>query len=99
MIGTDVTVTAEENDGVELGLSSYFICTEEQARQVAQAYMDYKNLRLELTASYRGDMSLEAADGVTIQNDFEESEVIIMRHALTFTEEGLTGTIVGRGLN
>ncbi|MBQ9091015.1 MAG: hypothetical protein IJY52_01945 [Anaerotignum sp.] len=99
LIGTDVIVTAEENDGAELGLSSYFICTEEQARQVAQAYMDYKNLRLEHTASYRGDMSLEAADGVTIQNDFEESEVIIMRHALTFTTEGLTGTIVGRGLN
>lgn len=99
MLGTDVAVTEEENDGAELGITSYFICSEAQAKEVAQAYMDYKNLRLEHTASYRGDMSLEAADGVTIQNDFEESEVIIMRHALTFTEEGLTGTIVGRGLN
>lgn len=99
LVGTDVTVTKEEDDGMELGLTSYFICTEEQARQVAQTYMDYKNLRLEHTVSYRGDMSLEAADGITIQNDFEDSEVMILRHVITFTTEGLEGTIVGRGLN
>lgn len=99
LIGTEVIVEEEENDGVELGISSYFICSEEQAQQVARDYMAYKNLRLEHRASYRGDMSLEAADGVTIQNDFEHSEVIIMSHSLVFTTEGLTGTIVGRGLN
>lgn len=99
LLGTDVTVTAAEDDGAELGITSYFICSEEQAQQVAQAYMDYKNLRLTHTAEYRGDMSLEAADGITIQNDFEDSEVVILKHALSFTTDGLTGTITGRGLH
>lgn len=99
LLGTDVTVTAAEDDGAELGITSYFICSEEQAKQVAEAYMAYKNLRLSHTVEYRGDMSLEAADGITIQNDFEDSEVMILRHALTFTTEGLTGTIDGRGLH
>lgn len=99
IIGTDVTVKEVENDGSELRLTSYFICSEAQARQVAEIYMAYKNLRLDHTVSYRGDMSLEAADGITIQNDFEHSEVVILSHSLVFSTEGLTGTIVGRGLN
>ncbi|MCI5680181.1 MAG: hypothetical protein MR278_09465 [Bacteroidales bacterium] len=97
--GTDVTVAAEDDDGTALNITSYFICSEEQAREVAKAYMDYKNLRLSHTAQYRGDMSIEAADGITIQNDFAHSEVIVMTHSLTFDTEGLTGSIVGRGLD
>lgn len=99
IVGTDVTVEAEENTGTKISITSYFICSEEQARQVAQTYMAYKNLRLTHSVPYRGDMSLEASDSVTIQNDFEESEVVILKHSLSFSAEGLTGTIVGRGLN
>jgi hypothetical protein len=39
------------------------------------------------------------ADGLTIQNDFTKSEVIVMIHSLTFDTEGLTGTITGMGLD
>lgn len=99
MKGTDVTVTAEENDGTELGITSYFICSEAQAQTVAQAYLDYKNLRLSHAVQYRGDMSLEAGDAITIQNDFVHSEVVVMIHTLTFDAEGLTGSITGKGLD
>ncbi|NCC17194.1 MAG: hypothetical protein EOM28_12890 [Clostridia bacterium] len=97
--GTDVTVAENEDDGQQLGVTSYYICSEAQAAEVAQAYMDFKNLRLTHTVDYRGDMSIEAADGLTIQNDFTKSEVIVMTHVLTFDIEGLTGTITGRGLD
>lgn len=97
--GTPVTVNAEESGGGSLNITSYFICSEEQAKQVANTYMAYRNLRLEHSVSYRGDMSLEAGDAVTIENDFEHSEVIILKSIITFSTEGVMGKIVGRGLN
>lgn len=97
--GTDVTVKADEDDGQQLSITSYYICSEAQAVEVAQAYMAFKNLRLTHIVDYRGDMSIEAADSLTIQNDFTKSKVIVMTHSLTFDTEGLTGTITGRGLD
>ncbi len=93
----DNIVSMADNSGEMVEIQSSFIPTKAQADIVAAAALNFYSLRLKFEESYRGDMSIETGDNVTLETDYDDSEVMILEHNLTWDESGLDGTIKGLG--
>jgi hypothetical protein len=94
----DNIVSLSVNDGGMEEINSLFIPSAARATAVANSALAYYALRLEFESSYRGDPSMQAGDGASVEHDYGESNVIVTEHTFTVDENGLNATIKGVGL-
>lgn len=94
----DNIVSLSPNDGGMEEITSLFIPSKARADVVAAAALSYFGLRLEFASSFRGDPSIQAGDGVSIEHDYGDSNIIVTEHEFTVDENGLDATVKGVGL-
>ena len=91
---TDITVTAGDNDGAELSITSYFVADAARAKAVATAALAYSNQSLVVTVQYRGDMAYEAGDAIGVQTDFGVLPAVVLQSSISMDDSGcITGTL------
>lgn len=99
LIEYDTIVTRAENTGAAKEINSAFVPTTERARAIGLQALDYYALRLSWQSEYRGDMSIEAGDGVLIETDYGTSQILVEGHSITWdADKKLQGSITGRGI-
>jgi hypothetical protein len=95
----DNIVSQTTNDGDMKEIQSCFIPTKVQADAVATAALNYYSNRLSYSQNYRGDMSMEVGDYISVENDYGESKILILSHELSWDEANkLNGELKGLGV-
>ena len=94
----DNIISLSVNDGGMEEINSLFIPSAARATAVANSALAYYALRLEFESSYRGDPSMQAGDGVSVEHDYGDSNIIVTEHEFTVDENGLDATVKGVGL-
>lgn len=92
-------VTAVTDDGTRADdICSCFIPSSARANAVGVLALQYYALRIAYGVKYRGDMSIEAGDVITVENDFAERDIFVTDHVLTWdADKKLDGEIKGMG--
>lgn len=95
---TDNIVSLTENTGEMIEINSGFIPTQSRSNIVANAALAYYSQRLYYSQNYRGDMSIEAGDNVSIENDYGMNNIVLLEHEIKLDKNGLDGTMKGVGV-
>ena len=94
---TNNVVTATINDGAAASdICSCFVPTAARANAIGALALSYHAMRLSHSVSYRGDMSIEAGDVITVENDYGDCDVLIKKSTITWdVENKLNGSFAG----
>ena len=85
--------------GRVVDITSNFIRNSYDATLAGEIALDFFARRLSYTVSYRGDMSIEAGDIVSVETDYGFQDVFVMEHEITYdNKDFLQGKITGVGL-
>lgn len=81
-------------------ISSGFIATIAEARRIGAIAVEYFAKRLTYSLSYRGDMSIESGDIVSVQTDYGLRNILVIEHEISYdTVDYLQGRISGIGID
>ena len=88
----------DPDDGELKEVTSMFISSSMSAEQVADKALDYYGRRLSYDVKYRGDMSLEQGDTLSVETDYGNSAVLITENIISFGNTHLDGSAKGVGI-
>lgn len=93
----DNIVTAATDDGNAADdICSCFVPSADRANAIGALALEYYAMRLKYSVSFRGDMSIEAGDIVTVENDYTNSDVFVMSHTISWNrDDKLSGSFDG----
>jgi len=92
-------VTATTDDGETASdITSCFIPSAARAIAIGNLALEYYAMRLSYSVDYRGDMSMEAGDVLSIENDYGTSDMLVLEHDIKWdTGDKLTASFTGIG--
>lgn len=90
-------VSAVTNDGTAASdIASCFVPSSARANAIGSLALSYYAMRLSQSVNYRGDMSIESGDTVTVENDYGDSNVFITSNTLAWDADNkLAGSFKG----
>ena len=94
----ELFVSSDNELGKVRDISSDFILNATEARRVGEIALAFFNNRLQIDIPFRGDMSIEAGDIVSVETDYGFKDILILEHEITYnTKDFLQGRLKGVG--
>lgn len=94
--GMSAIVASEDFQGSNIDISSNFILNEADAKRIGEVALKYFNNRLIYNFQYRGDMSIEVGDMISVETDYGFRNVLVIEHEISYNgDDFLQGRISG----
>lgn len=89
----DNIVAEEIDNGEQQTITSSFIPSAERATAIGILALDFYKQRLMQSVLFRGDMTIQAGDTISLQNDYNSVNALVLDHNINWGTDGLNGKL------